>query len=433
MRENPPGGIGQRHQTGAEFGPAGWSWEYRDCGGSGAGGYNEGNPRMNLQQTYESLLNRPVLAKLPEFQCNERLKHVIFAQQFDRELLDHLGEVASAIRSISRNRAGQDFLTGLLSHRRAMLYFTQPSTRTFLSFMAACQILGIVCNEIRDPSLSSEYKGESPLDSMRMFSSYFDLIIMRSNMAKFSECCAYLMNDLDARQKRAVPILNAGSGADEHPTQALLDIYTIQRTFEFGSPEGPSHGSRFEQLRRKYPALTKGLGGKVYGFCGDVGRGRTVRSLSTLLSLWPDITIRFIYPDYAKLAPYEDMLARLRDAGVKVEHSHRLADAVAELDVLYMTRIQHEHDTDEDRAFFATFPGEDFRMTGDLLGKMKDYCAIMHPFPRNEEIPFEIDGDQRAMYFRQARNGMWIRAALLAHVFDVDGRILNYYQKHFSL
>jgi aspartate carbamoyltransferase catalytic subunit len=387
---------------------------------------------MNLQQTYESLLHRPVLAKLPEFQRNERLKHVIFAQQFDRDLLDHLGDVASAIRRVSRNRPGQDFLTGLLSHRRAMLYFTQPSTRTFLSFMAACQILGIVCNEIRDPSLSSEYKGESPLDSMRMFSSYFDAIIMRSNVAKFAECCAYLMNELDARQKRAVPIINAGSGADEHPTQALLDIYTIQRSFEFASPQEPGGGSRLEHLRRKYPGLTKGLGGKVYGFCGDVGRGRTVRSLSTLLALWPDVTIYFIYPEYSKLAPYDDMLGRLRDAGVRVEHAHKLEDVVADLDVLYMTRIQHEHDTEDDRLFFETYRAEDFRLTPELLPRMKDYCAIMHPFPRNEEIPFEIDADPRAMYFRQARNGMWIRAALLAHVFDVDGRILSYYQKNYT-
>lgn len=388
---------------------------------------------MDLQHTYESLLHRPILAKLPELERNERLKHLIFAQQFDRDMLDHLCQVASMIRGISRNRTGQDFLTGLLSHRRAMLYFTQPSTRTFLSFMAACQILGIVCNEIRDPTLSSEFKGESPLDSMRMFSSYFDVIIMRSKVAKFAECCAYLMNDLDARRKRSVPILNAGSGADEHPTQALLDIYTIQRTFEFASPSDTGRASRLEQLRKKYPGLTKGLSGKVYGFCGDVGRGRTVRSLSTLLALWPDITIYFIYPDYPKLAPYEDMLSRLRDAGVRVEHSHSLAEVAPLLDVLYMTRIQHEHDTEEDRTFFDTFDHDQFILSPELLPRMKDYCAILHPFPRNEEIPVEIDSDPRAMYFRQARNGMWIRAALLAHVFDVDGKVINYYQKNYAM
>jgi aspartate carbamoyltransferase len=388
---------------------------------------------MDLEQSFEALLQRPILSKLPEFQRNERLKHVIFAQQFDRDLLDHLCQVASMIRTISRNRPGQDFLTGLLSHRRAMLYFTQPSTRTFLSFMAACQILGIVCNEIRDPTLSSEYKGESPLDSMRMFSSYFDAIIMRSNVAQFAECSAYLMNELDARQQRSVPIINAGSGADEHPTQALLDIYTIQRSFEFSSPKDTLRNSRFDQLRSKYPSLTLGLSNKVYGFCGDVGRGRTVRSLSTLLSLWENVTIYFIAPDYPKLAPRQDMLDRLREAGVRVHRARALRDVIGELDVLYMTRIQHEHNTDADREFFETFDQSKYILTSELLPEMREYCAIMHPFPRNQEIPPEIDLDPRAMYFRQARNGMWIRAALLAHVFDADGRIVTYHQKNYGL
>lgn len=389
---------------------------------------------MDFFADYQPLLDRPLIAKIPELERNGRLKHLIFAQQCDRELLDHLCQVASMIRAMSRHREGQDFLTKLLSHRRAMLYFTQPSTRTFLSFMAACQILGIVCNEIRDPSLSSEYKGESPVDSVRMFSSYFDMIIMRSNVARFAECCAYLMNELDSRQQRGVPIVNAGSGADEHPTQALLDIYTIQRSFEFSSPkEGVRSAARFEQLRRKYPELARGLAGKTYGFCGDVGRGRTVRSLTALLSQWPDVKFVFIYPDYHKLAPYEDMLARLRQAGVRVEHSHSLPEAAAKLDVLYMTRIQHEHDTDEDREFFAGYDPTQFMLGPEVLAEMKDYCAILHPFPRNEEIPTSVDNDPRAMYFRQARNGMWIRAALLAHVFDVDGKIVNYYQGRYTL
>src|SRR5438046_1728085 len=127
---------------------------------------------------YESRLNRPEMMKIPELQRNDRLKHVIFAQQFDRDLLEHLGTIATMIRDLHDSKKGLGFLTDLLSHKRAMLYFTQASTRTFLSFSAACQILGMPCNEIRNPELSSEYKGESPLDSMRMFSSYFDLIIM---------------------------------------------------------------------------------------------------------------------------------------------------------------------------------------------------------------------------------------------------------------
>lgn len=100
--------------------------------------------------------------------------------------------------------------------------------------------------------------------------------------------------------------------------------------------------------------------------------------------------------------------------------------------MIYMTRIQHEHDTDADRRFFETFDAAQFTLTTDLLAKMQEYTPILHPFPRNQEIPFEIDSDPRAMYFRQARNGMWIRAALLAHLFDVDGKIGAHHQKHYG-
>jgi len=390
-------------------------------------------PASDFTEQYESRINRPVLAKAADFQRQERLTHVIFAYHFDREMLDHLCSTASMIRQISRHRQGQDFLSGLLSHKRAMLYFTQASTRTFLSFMAACQILGMTCNEIRDPTTSSEFKGESPLDSMRMFSSYFDVVIMRSNMAKFAESCAYLMNELEAQGRRSVPVVNAGSGADEHPTQALLDIYTIQRSFEFTSRTDNARNSRFDQLRRRYPDLNKGLAHKTYGFCGDVGRGRTVRSLTTLLALWEGVKFKFIYPDYDKLAPYQDMLARLEETGVHIEHAHSLPEVIDQLDMLYMTRIQHEHDTEADQRFFETFDATQFTLTTDLLPKMKEYCPILHPFPRNQEIPFDIDSDPRAMYFRQARNGMWIRAALLAHLFDVDGKIGAHYQKNYGV
>src|SRR5687768_14173520 len=128
---------------------------------------------------YESRLQRPVRMKAPEFERNGRIRHVIFSGQFSMQLLEELGGIADMIRILSKSRAGQDFLINLLPHRRAMLYFTQPSTRTFLSFMAACQIVGITCNEVRDPSTSSETKGETRFDSIRMFSSYFDTIIMR--------------------------------------------------------------------------------------------------------------------------------------------------------------------------------------------------------------------------------------------------------------
>ena len=268
---------------------------------------------------YESRLQRPVRMKTPEFERNGRIRHVIFSGQFSVPFLEELGGIADMIRMLSKSRAGQDFLINLLPHKRAMLYFTQPSTRTFLSFMAACQILGITCNEVRDPSTSSETKGETRFDSIRMFSSYFDTIIMRSPIARLAESCAYLMNDLDASGSRSVPIINAGSGADEHPTQALLDIYTLQRSFQFTSPKDSPAANRFDELRQqwRYTGLTKGLAHKTYGFCGDIGRGRTVRSLAMLLALYEDVRLVFIAPDHPKLVMRDDLRERLVDRNVR--------------------------------------------------------------------------------------------------------------------
>ena len=385
---------------------------------------------------YQPRIGRPIKMKLPELQRNERLRHVIFSGQFTPSMLDDLASTADKIRVLSKNREGQDFLINLLHHKRAMLYFTQPSTRTFLSFMAACQILGITCNEVRDPTTSSETKGETRFDSLRMFSSYFDLIIMRSKLPKLAESCAYLMNDLESTDNRSVPILNAGSGADEHPTQALLDIYTLQRTFQFADPQATTVAARLEELRQAYPQLTEGLANKVYGFCGDIGRGRTVRSLASLLANYEGVTLIFIAPDDPTLALHDDLRTRLLDRGVKileVESFDDLIDGkpiIEALDALYMTRIQKEHNAPGDEEKFAALDLARYKLTPKLTARMKTYAPILHPFPRDQhfgEIPPEIDNDPRAMYFRQARNGMWIRAALLASVFDVDHQIDRFF------
>ena len=387
---------------------------------------------------YEQRLNRPTMAKLPELHRDERLRHVIFAQQFDRPLLERLGQLTTKVREIHGTPDGQQFLYELLRYKRAMLYFTQASTRTFMSFMAACQILGMTCNEVRDPTVSSEAKGESPLDSIRMYSSFFDVIIMRTPYPQFAEACAYLMNDQDRVRDadrpglRGVPIINGGSGADEHPTQALLDIYTLQRAFSFESKKDSSRRRRFDELRRKYPSLTKGLDGKTYCFCGDIGRGRTVRSLANLLTLYRDVTMVFVYPDHPKLRLSDDLRGYLLEKGVRVEERHRLADVVRDIDMLYMTRIQHEHDRGDaydENAIRAC------QLTTDLVAQMRDCAAIMHPFPRdgrNPEIPFEIDDDPRAMYFEQSSNGQWVRAALLGYLFNVDGKVYSEHEKMFA-
>jgi aspartate carbamoyltransferase len=391
---------------------------------------------------YESRLQRPVRMKSPEFERNGRIRHVIFSGQFSVESLEELAGIADMIRMLSKNRAGQDFLINLLPHKRAMLYFTQPSTRTFLSFMAACQILGITCNEVRDPSTSSETKGETRFDSIRMFSSYFDMIIMRSSLARLAESCAYFMNDLEIAGNRTVPIINAGSGADEHPTQALLDVYTLQRTFQFASPKDSPAANRFDQLRQRkgYEGLTKGLANKTYGFCGDIGRGRTVRSLAMLLALYEGARLVFIAPNHPRLSLSDDLRERLADRNVRFYEVESFEDdldgrpVIEQLDALYMTRIQKEHNRPEDAEAFARIDFSRYCLTQELVARMKEYAPILHPFPRDQyfgEIPPEIDNDPRAMYFRQARNGMWIRAALLAHIFDVDHHISRHFLSEF--
>ncbi|HIM31097.1 MAG TPA: aspartate carbamoyltransferase [Planctomycetes bacterium] len=401
---------------------------------------HERGPGMDFYD-YESRLCRPSKVKIPDFQDGERLNHVVFAEQFTPALLERLGRSADRIRLLSKSKEGGRFLNDLLRHKRSMLYFTQPSTRTFLSFMAACQILGMSCAEVRDPRTSSEAKGESQIDSIRMFSSYFDVVIMRSNVAKFAECCAYMMNDLHETSRRNIPIINGGAGSDEHPTQALLDIYTIQRAMSYTHPRDSVHGTWFGELRHEFPDLLKGIDGKKFAFCGDICRGRTIRSLAILLSQYENITMYFIGPSHATLALPREFRSRLLAHGVNVIERNSFLDIgehrpiIEEIDCLYMTRIQREHNTPEDEQAFGEMDFTNYKLTPELVDRMKTHASILHPFPRDEqfgEIPTSIDVDPRAYYFRQARNGMWIRSALLAYLFDVDSVIADYHQDYTS-
>lgn len=390
---------------------------------------------MQTFSEFNQLLERPVDEKNREFQRQGRLKHLIFGSQLTKPLLEKLFRSAEMIRKLAKDPDGNRQLRNLLADKRAMLYFTQPSTRTFLSFMAACQILGITCNEVRDPKTSSEVKRESPMDSIRMFSSYFNVIIMRSQISNYAECCAYLMNELESQERRSVPIINAGAGSDEHPTQALLDMYTINRTFDFDE-SSTSRASRLDELRQRYPSLNRGLDNKTYAFCGDIGRGRTVRSLATVLSQYNGIRMFFVAPDHPELQLDPVLKQQLERSGVELHEVNSLdaeyqgQPVLSQIDCLYMTRIQREHNSKEVESQIAALDLEPFRLTLDRVSQLKSYAPILHPFPRDSvvgEIPTEIDSDPRAMYFRQARNGMWVRAALLVHLFDVADSLFMAY------
>lgn len=327
--------------------------------------------------------------------------HTLFAQQFDHDLLGRLARLANAIRAIAKTRAGTEFLRSQVSHKRAMLYFSQPSSRTFLSFMSACQILGIPTGEVRDTSISSEFKGESKEDSVRTFSSYFDMIIMRSPEKGLAEQMAWALSNSD----RPIPIINAGSGPDQHPTQALLDIYTLLRSFE----------------RRG------GLRNRTVVFCGDLLRGRTVRSLSYLLTNYTNIRQIFVAPEPLQIAP--DVLDILRSKNVEFSCSDNLQQVIPEADAVYMTRIQDEWDRSQGES--ARIDTSRFKFGLNELKLLPSHGIIMHPLPRRDEISTAVDSDPRAMYWRQMRNGMWIRTALIAMTFGCEQRIHDYFRYNF--
>ena len=326
--------------------------------------------------------------------------HTLFAQQFDRKILDRLCRLATEIRTIAKTRNGMCFLQSLLSHKRAMLYFSQPSSRTFLSFQSACQILGVKTGEVRDTSTSSEFKGESHEDSIRTFSSYFDFIIMRTLEKGLAEHMAWTLSN----SERPVPIINAGSGKDQHPTQALLDIYTLQRSFE----------------RRG------GLRDRSVMFVGDLARGRTVRSLSTLLLNYENIEQIFVAPDPLQIG--QDILDMLTARGVKWTVSSNMADFLPSVDAIYMTRIQDEWDSKKGES--DCIDTSAFKISPEEMRLCKPDAILMHPLPRRDEISIEVDRDPRAMYWRQMRNGMWIRAALIASTFDCASRIDEFHREN---
>ena len=321
--------------------------------------------------------------------------HTLFAQQFDRPLLERLCLLANRIRFINKSKEGALYLKSVLAHKRAMLYFSQPSSRPVLSHLAACQLLGITTGSVRDAATSSEFKGESHEDSIRTFSSYFDMIIMRSPEQGLAEKMSWELSN----SERPIPILNAGSGKDQHPTQALLDIYTLIRSFE-----------------------TKGgVDGRTVVFCGDLLRGRTVRSLSYLLTNFDGVRQVFVAPK--ELQVPDDVIAILKAKGVRYEVGEDLKAATEIADAVYMTRIQDEWDTAKGAS--AKIDTSRFKFGAEELKLLKGDGIIMHPLPRRDEIATCCDHDPRAMYWRQMRNGMWIRAALIAATFGFERPVME--------
>jgi len=304
----------------------------------------------------------------------------INSQQYSLENLLNLCKLTDNIRNIASTSEGLKYLKTILSDKRAILYFKQPSTRTFLSFENACHILGISTSEIRDTSTSSETKGESELDAIKTFSQYVDLIIMRHPSSDFIyEISENLPDDMR--------IINAGSGSDQHPTQALLDFYTIW----------------------KY-----GLKNKKVAFVGDLLRGRTVRSLALLLNLIPSIKIYFVAPKTFQIK--NDILEKLN---VEYEVTDDFEKVLPEVDVVYMVRLQDEY-KHEGISKNEIIDTSKYSINTSNINKMKDDAIILHPLPRRDEISVDVDKDKRAKYWEQCENGMWIRIALIIEMFGIN-------------
>ncbi len=297
---------------------------------------------------------------------------IISVRQFRREDLTHIFGVADEMRAITRRVGSSDLLKG---HVLACLFY-EPSTRTSSSFIAAMSRLGgsvIPINEVR---YSSVTKGESLPDTIRTLESYADAIVLRHPEVGASQVAAEY-----ARK----PIINAGDGVGEHPTQALLDLYTIQS--ELGT-----------------------IDGLHVAMVGDMRNGRTIHSLARLLCLY-DVQMTFVSPEILRLPL--DVMNDVKNQGRTARETYDVHEAIADADVLYVTRVQRERFADQ--AQYESVK-DYYVITPELMDRAKERMIVMHPLPRVGEISYAIDDDPRAAYFRQMENGMYIRMALLACV-----------------
>ena len=266
-------------------------------------------------------------------------------------------------------------------HKLLATLFFEPSTRTRLSFEAAMHRLGGSVIGFSDSGSSSSTKGESLSDTAQVVGSYVDIIAMRHPKEGAPVVAA---------RRAGVPIINAGDGSHNHPTQTLTDLLTIKRT-----------KNRFDNL--------------TIGLCGDVKFGRTVHSLVEAMARYTGVQFVFISPDELKFPRYiiED---ELDSRGIPYKEVSTLEEVMPELDVLYMTRVQKERFFNE--ADYIRLK-DTYILTPDKLVPAKEDLTILHPLPRVNEISVDVDDDPRACYFAQAKNGMYVRMALILKLLEV--------------
>ena len=305
------------------------------------------------------------------------MRSVIDIKELSVEEIDELVAVA---KDIIENPAG--YAHKCEGKKLATLFF-EPSTRTRLSFEAAMYELGGHVIGFSDAGNSSSAKGESVADTIKMIGCYADIAAMRH----FKEGAP-----LVAAMRSDIPVINAGDGGHNHPTQTLTDLLTIKR--EKGHFDG----------------LT-------VGFCGDLKFGRTVHSLITALSRYENIKFVLISPQELKVPSYVKDL--LKEKGLSYKQTTDLDSVMPELDILYMTRVQRERFFNEEEYLRLK---DSYILTPEKLKCAKEDLRILHPLPRVNEIAVAVDDDPRACYFRQALNGKFIRMALILKLLEEAGK-----------
>lgn len=295
-------------------------------------------------------------------------RHVMSIQDFSRDELEHIFKVASEMEKYIKT--GSDILKNKIL---ATLFF-EPSTRTRFSFTSAMYRLGGSVLGFDDPEMSSAKKGETLVDSIRVIESYVDAIVIRHTIEGIVELAA---------EYSKVPIINAGSGTLGHPTQAMLDLFTI--------------------LREKNT-----IDGLTVGILGDLKYGRTVKSLAYGLVNY-DVKLVFIAPELLRMR--KDILEDLNEAGKSTLEVSDLDEVISDLDVLYVCRIQKERFPDISE--YEKVRGG-YGISRKTLKTAKDDLIVMHPLPRVDEISTDVDSTKHAVYFRQSANGLLVRMALLS-------------------
>ena len=301
-----------------------------------------------------------------------RGKDILDGAQFSREELERIMEVAADFRVQLEDKKPIKLLDGYLM---GALFF-EPSTRTRLSFETAMNRLGGDVVGFADSGSTSAKKGESLADTIRTVDQYVDIIAMRHPQIGSARIAA---------EAAEAPVLNGGDGAGQHPTQALLDLFTIQS--ECGQVDG-----------------------KTIVLCGDLKNGRTVHAGVELYKHY-DCKMIFVAPEQLQMPA--EITARLREHGVIVEETTDLEKALAEADVFYMTRIQQERFADP--AEYEALKGS-YVLTRPMIERVNSKVTVLHPLPRVDEIAPDVDELSGAAYFRQVKNGVFVRMALIAMV-----------------